>query len=281
MFSQRVLHSDNGTLLDLSASLKDFYAESSGLAIVASEDKLYLGSEFPFNHRYFNIDVANSNASVASVEIWDGTEWKSCVDVYDGTSVGGKTLAQSGIISWWVDKDDSWQRDDTNYSSQTITGLSSVTIYDLYWVRITFSANLSATTALKYVGQKFSNLDDLRGEYPDLVRPDVMQSFETGKVDWLEQEIRAAELIAEKLKSQGIIFSKDQILSYEDFKSASIHKVAELIYSAFSEPGDEKRIKAHGYFNAAMDKKIFKIDENGNGKLDPVEKVQNQGWLSR
>jgi hypothetical protein len=278
VFSQRVIHSDNGTLLDLSQSLRDFYAETAALPIVAAQDYLYLGSEFPFNHRYINIDTANDQASAMTVHIWDGTEWKQCVDVFDGTKVDGKTLAQSGIVSWWPDKDDAWQRDDTNYSSQTITGLSAATIYDLYWVRISFSANLNASTSLKYIGQKFSNLDDLRGEYPDLVRPDVMQSFETGKTDWVEQEIRAAELIGEDLKARGVIFSKDQILSYEEFKSASIHKVAEIIYSPFNE---EKRVICHGKFKAAMNKKIFKIDENGNGKLDPVEKVQNQGWLSR
>lgn len=278
MFSQRVIHSDNGTLLDLSQVLRDFYADSASLPIVAAQDYLYLGSEFPFNHRYIQIDEANSETSAISVHIWDGQEWKECVDVFDGTKVAGKTLAQSGIISWWLNKDHTWQRDDTSYNNQTITGLSSATIYDLYWVRITFSANLSASTSLKYVGQKFSNIDDLRGEYPDLVRPDVMQSFETGKVDWLEQEIRAAELIGEDLKSRGVIFSKDQILSYEEFKTASIHKVAELIYSPFNE---EKRTVCHGKFKAAMNKKIFKIDENESGRLDIQEKVQTQGWLSR
>ena len=94
---QRVILSDNGTTSDLSRSVGDLFSQNSTLAIVAAEDAIYLGSDQPFNHRYIKVSTANTSTASVSVSIWTGSAFTAAVDVIDFTSVGGKTLAASGI----------------------------------------------------------------------------------------------------------------------------------------------------------------------------------------
>jgi hypothetical protein len=286
MFSQRVILSNNGTLSDLSSVLSKYVSSSSAdISYTAGEDYLYLGSEFPFNHRFIDVAAFNDqDSAIEEVAVWSGGQWLPCVDVFDGTSVGGKTMAQSGIVSWWVSKNRAgWGRDDTqlNDTTEKITGLGTVCIYDLYWVRMKFSDDLKASTALRFVGQKFCDDDDIRSEYPDLLRSDVLDSFTASKTSWKEQSIRASELIGEDMRSSKIIFSKDQILSYEDLKTACLHRTAEIIYSSFGSSYAEARALASGKYKQAMKKKNFRVDENNSGRLEVEEKTSLVGWGTR
>src|SRR3990167_11302957 len=101
--SNRIIFSDNGTLTDYSATLNDFYTGTVAPTYTASQDYLYVGGDAPFNHRYFDVSVANAVASTVSVEIWDGSDWNAAVDVIDETTTSGASLAQSGRIQFAVD----------------------------------------------------------------------------------------------------------------------------------------------------------------------------------
>lgn len=282
MLNNRVIFSDNGTLSDLSTELQDFTTGTSVIGVVAAQDYLYLGSDFPFNNRYLDLSVVNDQAAtVSEVAYWDGSQWRPCVEVVDETAVSGVTLAQSGVLSWVPDRQYVWQRSDTDSNTQLITGLSGITIYDLYWVRITFSANLKATTALRHVGHRFSNDEHLALEYPDLLRTEVLTNFEAGKTDWREQHILAAEKIVDDLRSKNVILSPGQILTHQQFRHAAVHRVAMVVFNAFGKAFEDNYKKAMGDYGRALKEASYNIDVNADGQLSVGERTITQGYMTR
>jgi len=276
--NQRILFDDNGTENDLSLNLNNYRADSSVIPFVQGEDYLYIASDLPFNHRYFLVDVANDQASVPSVEIWDGSQWHPAVDVLDRTSTAGVTLAESGIIQWKLDRDYTWAREG---DSEDVTDISKVGLYDMYWVRFDFSADLLDTTALKYLGFKFSDDSALFTYYPDLDNSDLMAAFASGKTDWDEQHFIAGEEIGRELKRRNIIKSLNQVLDYELFERASVHKTAEIIFRGLGRAYIENKDQARKDFVEAMNAKYYNIDRNSNANLDTDEKGVRTGHMRR
>lgn len=271
---QRIIHSNNGTLNDFSVELSNLFASTATVDLAVTDDYLYIGSDLPFNHRYFKVSTANTTASVVSVETWDGSTWNAAVDVIDQTSVGGKAFAQSGIISWATERTETWGLEET---SENVTGITTLKIYNLYWARLKVSASLSASTALSYVGHKFANDDDLGGYYPDLVSSSLMDAFETGKTDWVEQHVLAAEEIIQDIRRKGIAWNANQILDWEQFNLAAIHRVAALIMTAFGKDYQEPRAEARRLYDEAMNLKVFTIDSNEDGHVQVVEREPHRG----
>lgn len=276
--NNRIFFKDNSVLRDLSVTLNDINSGSETLAIVAAEDAILIGSDLPFNHRYFEVSSANALASVVSVYLWNGAEWKAAVDVIDQTAVSGKTFAQSGIISWVPDKEQSWP---VQLKSSTVTELSSTMIYEMYWVKIVFSGNLTASTAISYVGHKFSNDSDLSAEYPELGSSAILTAFESGKTDWNTQEIIAAEYIVDHLRSMGVINSSAQILDWQRFNKASVHKTAEIAFGAFGEDYKDQLAMASRRFKAAIELRSYNVDQDADGRVSPVEKTRASEALER
>lgn len=276
--NNRIIWKNNTTLTDLSVKLNDYHTGAETVDIVAADDALYIGSDLPFNHRYIEISSANAVTASITVKIWDGSEFVSAVDVIDQTAVSGKTFAQSGIISWVPDRNETWAREDT---SEDIADLSTLKIYKMYWVKLTFSANLTATTALSYVGHRFSNDEDLGSLYPELALSSTMTQFESGKTTWNEQHVAAAEKIINDLRKKNIIWSRNQILNWELFSFASVHQLARIIFNAFGEPFQEKRLQADRDYKEAFEMLQFDTDLDEDGKLDTHEKIQRVGFVRR
>jgi hypothetical protein len=271
LVNNRIIHKDNTTLRDLSINLNDLYAGNGTLDIVAAQDKVFIGSDMPFNHRYFCLATANDQASVVSVDIWDGSTWRAAVDVLDQTKdANGKTLAQTGIISWAVDKDYGWGFEET---TEDISDLSTLKIYNMYWVRLSFSADLKATTALSYVGHKFANDSQLEGYYPDLNRSALKTAFKAAKTTWDDQHVLAAEEIIRDLRKKKVILSRNQILDFESFNDAAVHKCAEIIMRGLGDDYAENRASAIEDYKEALDKVYFPVDKDGDGKLDTEERT--------
>lgn len=82
--------------------------------------------------------VATANASAATVEgfYWASGKWNSLLSVVDGTSAGGKTLAQTGSISFTSTV--------STAKPKVINGVYA------YWYLITF-IGIDATTTISYV----------------------------------------------------------------------------------------------------------------------------------
>ena len=74
--------------------------------------------------------LVNTNASVISVSYWNGTAWTGCTNEVDETSNGGKSIGQSGTISW----ESPAPEDEFKYTLGGVTG---------YAYKFTFSATLS------------------------------------------------------------------------------------------------------------------------------------------
>lgn len=271
--NKRVIYGDNGVLTDYSVSLDDYYVGDMTFTYVTGQDYIYIGSLFPFNHLYFKFNGTNinSNSATISVQYWDSKTFRDAIDVLDETSVSGASFAQSGFVTWSTNKTYGWIMEDTNYGGNSVEGLTSLNIYDLYWVRFSFSANLSSNVKVSWLGQKFTTDNDLKDEHAELTKTTFLNAFESGKTDWEAQHIRATELIISDLVEQGIIIDQGQILKREDFKLAAVKKVAQLVYTNMGKSYYDDRDNAKNEYVERINKVIPKIDLNINGRFDSNE----------
>lgn len=270
--SNRVIRNTGGTLTDLSTRLNNYFSETV-VTNLDADDYLYIGSDVPFNHRYFHMAVVNDVACSVTVEIWDGNEWVEVVDVQDFTKTAGgtKSLARSGIIAWVLDKNKTWVKETTT-ENMASSGLQTLKIYNLYWARLSWSADLTALTEMKYIGHKFSKDEDLGGYYPDLVRSNALAGFATGKTSWDEQHIMAAEEIFKALRAKREVWAKSQIFTWEAYTVAACHKVAEIVYSAFGTEYETRKDDAAARFEAELDATLSTgIDKDEDGHIDEEE----------
>jgi hypothetical protein len=275
--SKRILFSDNGTLTDFSVELSKYNSGSKSFNYTQNEDYIYIGSDLPFNHIYFKLSSLNSVNAVMSVDYWSSNQWASCVEVIDET----EAFKKSGNITFVPEKQTSWQRSSTNHAGMSVIGLESVVIYDLYWIRISFNATLANGTALSWIGQLFSNDEELFSEFPDFARANNMLAFKSGKTNWEEQHVRASELLSNDLINHGIIIGKDQIISRNDYKNACIQKVAEIIYSAMGDDYVDQTIARGKEYKSRLLTGVQRVDKNNNAILDIEEKESKQGFLTR
>jgi predicted HicB family RNase H-like nuclease len=274
----RIIREVGGVQTDISREMSDYLSDAATLAFGAG-DHLYIGSDLPFNHRWFEVSTVNDQASVVSVSLWQGTSWVSAVDVIDETSVGGITLARSGNLSWQVDPySPNWLRQNR---TADMSSLSTFRIFDMYWVRLTFSGALKASTAVQYMGHKFSGDVELAVEYPALASASLMTAYKAGKTTWDEQSFAAAEYVVQDVRQRGIAKSGNQILDPETFKKASVHRTAQIILNAFGKDQAENVAAAEKAYSKSMDLRIFNVDTNENAILDPREKTPLNDWLTR
>lgn len=279
LINQRIFWSDNGTLVDVSKELNDFRSNNYTLPIVAAEDYIYIASLLPFNHKWIEVGTANDQASVISAQIWWANSWNNALDEMDYTSSSGVALAQSGIFRFQPDRLKGWDRE---LDADDVTGLdTTVAINDYYWMRLSFSADLNASTAISYIGHKFSDDDDLYSFYPVLNNSAFQSSFASGKTDWNEQAFMAAQTIIRDLRAKSIIFERDQILDYELFNEASIHKTAEIIFGGFGQDYSDDMKMARALYRESLDIKQFNIDKTGDGSLQGVERAISTRFFSR
>lgn len=276
LINQRVIWSNNGTLTDISLEMNDLFSGTKTIDFVTADDYLYIGSDLPFNHRYFQVGSVNSVSSVASVAIWDGSTWNNAVDVLDQTAVSGASMGQSGIISWSTDRNESWAREET---TENISALSTLKIYDLYWVRIGWSASWTNTTNLTYIGHRFGNDNLLSAIYPDLGRSAVKTGHTSGKTTWNDQQVLASEAIITQLRKDRVVSSASQIYSWEMFQMAGIHKTAEMIFGSFGESKEFEKNLAKEQYGIEMNQIIFNNqDLNADGHVDDDERFGSISW---
>ena len=76
-----------------------FTVPLTAYSVATSVANIYIGSVRPLKGVKFYVGTANGTAAVATAFQWTGTAWSSVV-VTDGTSLGGRTLAQTGEISF-------------------------------------------------------------------------------------------------------------------------------------------------------------------------------------
>ena len=230
---------------------------------MTDSDFLYVGFYGKFASRHFEVATANDQTSVLSCEYWDGTAWQAVDDLIDQTASAGKTLAQSGFVSW-TNKSD-WQA-----KNQTGTDAD----LELFWVRFSVSATLAVTTALGSVLNLFSDDTLLSIYYPELVSDAAY--LPSGKTDFLDQHIAAKDLVVLRLKQRKIIDQESQIIDINDVAIASVHAAALTILRPIATSPDTQNLfeKAQTSFNDEISKVSFAVDTDKSGIISEAERGQ-------
>ena len=281
---KRFIYSNNSVLQNYTEEINNYHVGETTVTFVAAEDAFYIGSNLPFNHVYFLMgSTVNAETASMTVSLWDGAEWEPVAELIDNTSSSGATLAQSGFIEFVPDKNEGWSYDDTvtTDGNEEVTGLGDVTIYDKYWLKITSSADLTADLNIKWIGQIFSDDDDLGSEYPELLLSDMLTAIEAGKTDYQEQSVRAAGIIIKDLKRKNVIYDKNQILERDSLMLASVSKTAELIYAMLGDDYNDNKLAVKKEYSERLSSAFPIIDTNNNARTDMQETVPQHGFLTR
>lgn len=259
----KIIYSDNGTLSDITPKLSDYYSSTQAFSWVAAEDALYIGSSYPFTSKYFKVSSANVTAGILTVSYWDGATWRAMSDSVDKTGLSGTPFANSGYLEFTVDKLYPWTRDDTVIQSTTnITGLGDVTIYDLYWIKITASSNISMT--LSWMGDVFCTDDDIGGLYPHLLDSTFIDDWESGKTDWEEQRVVATQAAIQYLKTINLN-SEDLLLDKSELSLATAYWAVGLIFSAMGDGYADKVREVKEVAEKMLSGQSFTKDKDLNG----------------
>lgn len=273
---RRFIFNNNSVIKDLTVGLNKYDDTSTAFAY-QSGDYLYINSSLPFNNIFIKVGSPNAVATTMSVGYWTTDGWISAIEVIDETN----GLFQSGRVTFTPNRDKGWEKEDTNYSGNTIDGLESLNIYTSYWIRISFNQTLTSTTRLDWIGQIFSDDDDLNAEFPNLNRNNVRQAFQAGKTSWEEQHVRAAELIIKDLEDNQILNSGNQILIASEFKNASVQKVAEIIYTAMGDDYADQKTEARREYQSRLSRRIARVDRTAQAIVTNSEKGNETGFLRR
>lgn len=117
----------------------------SSMDTAANGDYLYVGSEQQFRGVYVDVGSTNSNASVLTVNYWNGTAWTT-TSATDNTASGGATIAVDGTVTWTLPTD--WAQ-----TTLVDAGDSPGTTFPyrtkrMYWTRWQVSAALDASVTV-------------------------------------------------------------------------------------------------------------------------------------
>lgn len=85
---------------DISEQLANSINDASNRHAFTAAKYIFVGSVRPLSGVKIYVATANTNADAIAVTYWNGTSWAAAASVTDNTSVGGKTLAQTGTITW-------------------------------------------------------------------------------------------------------------------------------------------------------------------------------------
>lgn len=274
----RCFYSDNGSLTDYSIEAQN--SETIPFEIVAAQDYLYVGQNFPFNNLFIEVGTANTNASVLSIEYWNGNQWIGAVDVLDGTKLAGKSLAKSGVIQFSPLRDESWQVVYDTTDSNEPPQLSTLTIYNMYWIRLKWSANFSAATTVKNIGYCFTVHESLSG-----IDPDIDQYLTPwgglSKTNWNDQILLASQHMVADLKSRQLVMTNAQVIRFDDVSLACSYRTLAIIYSGLGDPFKAKKDSALAEYTQLMNIKRFTLDSNADGFVDRKEIGMSTGRLIR
>ncbi len=276
----KVIYQDDTVIHDFSVNASNYHSGNDPYTFVAAQDHFFIGSRFPFNQFHIKMESLNTASSTMSLLYWDGSTFRSTVEVQDETS----GLSQDGRVTFVPDKNHGWLSSDTVKSNGTeeVTGLGDLTIYNMYWLKMTFSVDLDADTAFSWIGKLFATDEDLYSEYPMFNNANLRTAIEAGKTDYEEQRLRATEVVIDNLISKKVIDSGCQLLDAEKLKTIVVTKTAEIIFSMLGfDEYEEDRKRARNEYSSRINKDIFHVDKNANAILDDKELNVRQGRMWR
>ncbi len=279
---QRVLFWDDSasSFTDITKEVNTYDTGSASLTFDTG-DYLYIGSFFPINHKFFKI-TANVTAASPTVEVFGASSWDPVVDILDYTESSGTSFAQTGILQFTPDRDESWNMvTDTSEEAYLTEFQNGPVIYNKYWIRLSFDTP-GVSTDLSYVGSMFANESDVFAEYSHLRSSTLLDMWETGKTDWEEQRVLASEYVVTDLKKRSIIIERSQILDISILQEPCVHKTAAMIFSGLGPKNYESEIEnALKRYSNAINLQKFEVDANANGQKDRGEQTITTRRMSR
>lgn len=217
----------------------------------------YVGFQGPFASRYFQLGTANTNPATLTVQFWNGSAWTSVDDLVDQTS----GFTQSGFIHW---------ENDGNWEKTTVAPISDV---EMYWVRISTSANFSAGTTVQSVINLFCDDEMVRSYYPELITD--TRYLPSGRTNFIEQYLAAKDLVVLRLKQRRLIDDESQIIDANEVGIAAVHAAAKIILAPIA-TSDEMRTRlqdASDEFDSEVAELAKAIDANKDGIVDFAERA--------
>lgn len=263
----RLFTNISSTLTDKSLTNQDD-TQTVGL-VLANTDYIYVAQRYPFTNLFIHMDTVNTNASVLSAQYWDGTAWRSAVDMMDGTSLAGATLGKSGGIQFSLDDEYSWTKVWDTSDTVAPTELQTLKIYNSYWMRLKVSATLSAGTDSKEIGYAFTTSQRLKDF--DVEIDGYLASFATGKTDWIDEIKTGSKLVVQDLKRMGLIMGPGQVIELDDVYVPTSLRTLALIYSHLGPSYKDKLEAMMKEYDKALNIRRFTFDENADGKLEDRE----------
>jgi hypothetical protein len=249
-YRQRVIFDGS----DITRDVESLNGSAVG-TVVSDSAFLYIGHPFKFGSRYIKIGTANETPRTFSLDQYDGSQWNSVEDFTDQTDA----LTQSGFISW-VSRND-WAK----------VELAPLSDRELFWVRISADAALSGGSTIEGIANLFSDDDELRAWYPELVSDS--RFFPTGRTDFLEQHRAAKDMVVARLIDRNVIQYEGQVLDVSRYTMAAVHACAYLILAPIA-TGDamiELRDEAFRRFQREIARRAEGIDLTQDGQLSDAE----------
>jgi len=271
----RVIYSNNGALQDISNKLQDAGGGFSE-RLTTGEDYIYIGQQMPFNNFFAWMTVLNTVSANLTLEYFDGSAWRACVDVLDGT----EGFKKSGCIQFVPDKQYEWDYiEDTSEVSDTFE-LKTLKIYNLYWLRVKSSATLSSGTEWKRLTYAFCMSSDLKTHMPEV--DNYLEAWGgEEKTDWIPEIIAASEQMVIDLKGRGLVVHPGQILLFDDVSYGAQMKTLANIMVELGPAFDERRAERMKEYNASLSIKRFTLDVNRNARTEKFEEALTVGVAER
>jgi len=118
---------EDGVFTDITAAAHSAAASLTGTLLVTAGDFVYIGHTSKFARINLDVSVAAVGLGTLVVEYYNGTVFTTAVpELLDGTSVGGTTFGQDGVISFKVPIDWALQGDASLDADKFYVRLSSV-----------------------------------------------------------------------------------------------------------------------------------------------------------
>ncbi len=131
-----LVEGETGKSTDYTVEVSDYTetADSAASIPLKAGDFLYIGYLTRFNEISLNIMEPNTEIATFLAEYWNGLVW-TALNATDGLNSGEATLARTGKIMWHLPTD--WRQN-----------IAAPGLYRGYWIRLSASADLSASTAI-------------------------------------------------------------------------------------------------------------------------------------